>query len=304
MNLFLYQAKYSLKKRAILNSLKYCSSALNCLIIHQKRIGNNPADNFIINHRYRFIYCPIPKVACSSFKQLAIQLSDLEDKAEAVHLPHKLMHSYVSHNLTLSSKYGLEESQTFLDDSSYFKFAFVRNPWDRLVSAYLNKFVDPLKRTGYNVPIAQEVIKDFYLKRGESPQYWKSITFNHFIEYLMDKSDADVDGHWRSQHHFLGNVDFDFIGRFESIREDCQYLSRKLQVSIDLPKNNQSDKDKSLIFTDNLVDENVCDYYPHQFLRLKNYPHYERFYTQQAREKIRLRYAEDIEKFDYDFLPR
>ena len=35
-----------------------------------------PEGRYIINHRYKFIYCPIPKVACLRIKHAILNLND------------------------------------------------------------------------------------------------------------------------------------------------------------------------------------------------------------------------------------
>jgi len=99
-----------------------------------------------------------------------------------------------------------------------FKFAFVRNPWERLISCY-----------------------HFILRRVDHKRHRivRSLGgFEAFLQWASNKrkfySQAGVicDGQ--------GNLMVDFVGRFESLAEDFQYVSDRLNISVTLPHKNKS----------------------------------------------------------------
>ncbi|MBN2087436.1 sulfotransferase family 2 domain-containing protein [Candidatus Peregrinibacteria bacterium] len=108
--------------------------------------------------------------------------------------------------------------------NSYFKFAIVRNPWDRVFSAY-----NFLKNGGMT-----EEDKEWANKNIS--QY---TNFNDFIKNGLKKPSILK---WR---HFLPQCDFicvphsnkplvDFIGHFENINEDFQYIKKKMSLDDNL----------------------------------------------------------------------
>ena len=295
-NTFMKQGKFK-------QSITYYQRAIQAAINGQARWPNEHSfeKNYLINHEYLFIYCPIPKVACSSFKKLMISLSELENKEQIIKLPQRLFHSYVSHELSLSAIYNHAEALTLLKGGKYFKFTFTRNPWERLTSAYLNKFVDAPRKSNTNLPLAKQVIKNIYKSNNLEPNYDESITFRQFIEYVAITDDHQLDGHWKPQHLFLGNTHFDFIGRFENLEKDFAYIKDKLGFDHGLPWSNKSQPDANKRDKKQFkLSQHYCDYSPKELRRLRNYPDYKAFYTSELSAVVKKRYEKDIELFEYD----
>ena len=105
---------------------------------------------------------------------------------------------------------------------NYFSFAWVRNPWDRMVSVFSKK--DPnLLQQAASVGIKLD-----------------NIDFEEFIDKIAKIEHA----HLRPQHEFILDEDglplVDFIGYFERFPEDFHILCERLGVSFDLLYKNSS----------------------------------------------------------------
>jgi hypothetical protein len=161
----------------------------------------------------------------------------------------------------------------------YFKFAFVRNPWDRLVSWYAmidqarRKVADgtagPKARRPINKnnlykyvlrcgPTFDEFVKNCTEKQWVANCYY-SFTFNQ-LRYLTDKN---------------GEMLVDFIGRFENFTQDLSHVFDMLGIDaaqLDIPHKNRS-----------------------------AHSHYSEMYTPETREIVRKRFRRDIEFFGYEF---
>jgi chondroitin 4-sulfotransferase 11 len=114
----------------------------------------------------------------------------------------------------------------------YFKFAFVRNPWDRLYSAY-----HFLKRGG--LTSADRVWAETHLAGYHS--------FEQFVHEWVNEINVNSWVHFRHQVSFItdasGNMAMDYLGRVEHIDADFELVCRKLGISVFLPTLNKVKKD-------------------------------------------------------------
>lgn len=147
------------------------------------------------------------------------------------------------------------------DFNRYFKFAFVRNPWDRLYSAY-----SYLRGGGWDE-------KD---RRWFTDNLPTAPNFNSFVMDWLDSERLASHLHLRPQSHFIcdrsGRPLLDDISYFETLAEDFARIARRLGIDARLPHVNASE-------------------------RLG----YREAYTPEAIEKVRRLYAVDIESLGYDF---
>lgn len=103
--------------------------------------------------------------------------------------------------------------------ADWFTFAFIRNPWDRMVSLWANKGRDQIHST--------------FAKRGMGPYP----DFNDFVKALCERTDFDI--HWVSQAESIlidGQEVPGFIGRYENLKDDWQFIQKKcLEHNLKLP---------------------------------------------------------------------
>lgn len=133
---------------------------------------------------------------------------------------------------------------THVFDNS-FKFAFVRNPWDWLVSLY------------------------HYLKATPSHQHHRRICevsgFEEYVEFEITRNK-------RSQLGFLvdsrGKFLLDYIGRFENLEEDFAEICNHLQVSAELPHSNRSQHGDYQSYYTDVTRKQVAEHWAEEIRRL------------------------------------
>lgn len=145
---------------------------------------------------------------------------------------------------------------------AYFKFTFVRNPWDRLVSAY-----HFLREGGY----------------GDADKAWFErelgmyADFDDFVRNWLRVENLHKHIHFCPQGEFLedknnSGVRVDYVGFYENIENDFNYIARRLGVDNYLKKGNTS-----------------------------AHRSYKNYYSDTTREIVHGIYSKDIERFGYDF---
>jgi len=105
--------------------------------------------------------------------------------------------------------------------NSYFKFSFVRNPWDRYLSSYLKKRKETPKKIRQVWPKSKLLFNIAMLCK---------------IGFLRAKTKSQLDYITDSE----GNIIVDFIGRFENLHEDFCRVCSRTGVDANLGDNNDS----------------------------------------------------------------
>ena len=157
----------------------------------------------MISHRHRCIFVHIPKCGGTSIEDAI--WPDIDSRSEAdlwmgqdAEDFNRYQEDGLQHLLASQVREEVGESEF----RSYFKFAFVRNPFDKAVSQF-----EYMKRKR----------RSLREKIGMS----KDATFAEYVRCIR----AYDHPHWAPQHRFLysesGELLVDFVGRFERFEEDA-----------------------------------------------------------------------------------
>lgn len=170
--------------------------------------------NYLMNisPTYKFIYFETPKVACSTIKR-TFQAAEAE--ALGVSLG---KHLHERETSPLKSVMEINDNiQSILYKGEYFKFTFVRNPYPRVLSAYLDKIIQNEWERKRHLPLL-----------GFAPDSYPS--FLEFLQRIADQNPEDMDIHWCPQTVLTASksIEMDFIGRFEHFASDFELLCNKI----------------------------------------------------------------------------
>ncbi len=145
-------------------------------------------------------------------------------KCAGVSVNHTLFGNLAGGHATLNDYLHVFEPELI---ENYFKFTIVRNPWDRLVSAYFF-----LKKGGFN-----KDDKDWFER--ELSQY---DSFEQFVTEWVNKENILRYHHFRPQTNYIFDkyrkIPIDFVGFFENLDDDFDYIANKIGVPDHLPKKN------------------------------------------------------------------
>ena len=122
----------------------------------------------------------------------------------------------------------------------YFSFMFSRHPFDRLYSAYRNKFMAPdVPKPYYLIHFGPKILQKMGKNQQTHPKKvikgaeYLNITFEEFLTYLA-KGGQHADDHWAPQTSLcqICKYQFDFIGRFEHLNTDANKIFKLINTDL------------------------------------------------------------------------
>lgn len=176
----------------------------------------------MISHRYKCIFIHIPKTAGTSITDV-IWPSDRTEAELWMGFVDKYRNKYQTGGLQHLLSRQIREEVGEAIHREYFKFSFVRNPWDRAVSQYCSMATRP-------------DLRDFVGMRPDD-------SFKRYLE-LADKR---THVQWEPQVHFLkdtnGDSLVDYVGRVENLDRDAAIVLARLGLAgANIPHVNRSER--------------------------------------------------------------
>ncbi len=162
--------------------------------------------NISLKHKYMFV--ETPKAGCSTIKSI-LQKMEL-DRPDFVRSEARDLHYREFSPLLRPAQVG--SFNTFMARNDIFKFCFTRNPYSRLLSAYLEKICQ-------NKPPKQNILQHL----GYDPNdIQRAIAFPEFVDGVCSQAPIQMNPHWRIQYFqtFRAHIDYDFVGTVENFSED------------------------------------------------------------------------------------
>ena len=175
----------------------------------------------MISHKYKCLYVHIPKTAGTSVEKCFGGHDEMDVRLKQDHRTIRNIMAAISPLSTgrfnikdilvfLNQRYcGYRDQVGFLNGQefdSYFKFCFVRNPWERAYSWYRNVIRDHLHQAELGISA--------------------DITFSDFLNYHSDQWALKPQIDWIIDVN--GKVAVDFVGKFENLESDFKEICHRL----------------------------------------------------------------------------
>jgi len=208
----------------------------------------------IVSHKHKFVFIHIPKCAGTSIKRSLIPCLAEDD----------IVHAHDLQHLT-AAKIRQKYMHSKKDWRQYFRFAFFRNPWDRLYSHYC-----------YRTATARMLQGQFDMSQPWQRYLSEYDIHQNFNDFVMRMYRASPSRSLIRRFCFIkGRQSVSFIGQFENIHNDW----RRVCFHIGLPEIP-------------LLHKNQKTY---------GRPDYRTAYSKKLRRLVRKMFSFDVEYFGYTF---
>ena len=209
------------------------------------------------------VYVENNKVASSTLKatlwQWYMQNPDFAFETNQVH--RKIDSPFKS-----PSDFGFRNFMMNINSPKYVRICFVRNPYMRLLSCYMDKIKGPGDEAGR-------------MRRKLELPTEGVVSFSMFIEGIASRDWYAADRHWRAQTEQLlwGDVHYDFVGRFEHLLGEIDRLASECDIDLG-------------------------DYLHSRQIHARNASlHLEEYYTKELQARVYEVYRRDFEAFGYGY---
>jgi chondroitin 4-sulfotransferase 11 len=219
----------------------------------------------MISSKYKFLYLHIPKCAGTSIEKALKNICDIKLGGYSPEVNGWEQHATYAQLI----KYKIIDEDL---GNSCFKFTFVRNPYDRVVSEYKWR----IKRFGnfLNGPLNKTWGNFFPYDSVEDIR--KNVSFADFVNKNYCYQEISYEQHMKPQIEFIhdeNNTKIDFVGNFEKLQDDFNKVCDIIRMPrIELPHINKTQKDD-----------------------------YRKYYDSETYDIVTNMYKQDIKTFQYEF---
>jgi len=148
---------------------------------------------------------------------------------------------------------------------NYFKFTFVRNPFDMIVSWWVERICNAGR---------ERLVGGSSYCRDKTPEFFKQYIMavkNYEIMYLPEVLTNQLSFITKNQS-CKGPLLVDYVGRFENLKEDWIYITKRLDIPSTLPH-----------------------------IRKSQHKHYSFYYDDETLEMVTTIFEKDLNYFGYEF---
>lgn len=239
----------------------------NCIKLYHPLMKEIPIEirvqawsRIAVSKEFRFIYIRIPKAANSTITRTLAAHIFKSDREKIL--------SERTGNLAKSMFDSLISTKCITNDAilkKYFIFSFFRNPYTRILSAYLDKL-----QSDFNYKKYQWVADDMGFKST------KEISFSEFISFL-ENGNLYKNPHWTPQNKLLplSIENLHFVGKVESLESDIALIMNRFfkenkfgKIYERMHNKQYAAKKISLYYAKN-IDQRVYSLFKEDFIKLK-----------------------------------
>ena len=226
-----------------------------------KKTPLKPTFQMLVDTRHKVMFCYIPKVACTSWKGVLCQMMKEGVTSTTEQLlserkpgwPYERIHFHLQEcGLKSLNKLTKDEQATVF--ANYTKIIAVRDPIQRILSLYKNKFYSTpgeKKSCQFCSAYGKGIIQRYRYTSQNATQDHLRITIDEFIRFVLKP--YVINEHWQSYQDLCHpcHIEYDYICKMETLHSDApRVLTTVFNSTLPFPFSNPS---KNATFKDNFI---------------------------------------------------
>lgn len=205
-------------------------------------------EDMVVDEERQILFCGVPKSATTIWKRMFLKM----EFPRFANVPLEEVRSGKDGKLSTTKgqdlktlkDYSISERKRIFD--TYYKFLVVRPPFERLLSAFRDKS-DRLAYSFFNGKVMDSLkerdMADEYI-------YFDVESFHQFLEFIIARTPYPLSNAGEialEANTMLRNempifdlchpcsVEYDFIGKFETLEQDMNYITKKIKMPVAFP---------------------------------------------------------------------
>ena len=234
-----------------------------------RKIGAAALERMLILNQYKLLYVETPKAGCTKIRSLLILLNRGYEDGKLADFLKTTSATYYHWEFGIpdNQTYHNKELLTLFNNPDYCKFAFVRNPYERLASAYADRIYAPhLKNYEYYIDFAQKIkAESIWHPVGLIPRLVTKI--ERCINAIIPPPKASASlARFGSEKDYLPQTTYDYASVEQKIKESYgkytkhpyKQVYEKLKMLFGYPNIDSIDLNKTPVSFEEFINF-VCD---------------------------------------------
>jgi len=193
-----------------------------------------PEKSLMHQESWHLLYCWVHKVASTSWSKIFFNLQGKEVPTIRLH--------------EAAQQFSIDSSRLPGAISNSLVFLTVRHPFERLVSAYRDKFELAKK---YAYVYSRYAHKILGMKTPAEAERARRPSFSDFVSYILRVPVQEFNDHWVPYwlHCHMCEMEYDIISKMETIKDDMEFIADKsglTATNITLPWTNRRNSSEEL----------------------------------------------------------
>lgn len=176
----------------------------------------------LISLTNKFVYVRVPKVANSSIK---FSIYNNERMTGTSPIKQRIIHDIHYGPIIRPAMLGFDSDilNEVLFGGNFFRFSFVRNPYAKALSNFLDRYQSEQSSV-------RKIVNRFAFKNGISKTREESLSFSDFLKAIIEIPENKMEIHisQQSTQLMLGLIEYDEICSFENIIEEWSRIGSRL----------------------------------------------------------------------------